>query len=340
MDSTLTVNYGQAISEKQIELFLGMYVNTCGLFAVQNSDGTYAYVRRPLEPKHVRMHLEGKLTLGLLVGEDGTTKFGVVDIDSTCADAVMETWTRCDEMGLPFITVFSGCKGYHVQTFFDKPTDIRKAREVMKLISGEHEVWPRQSSIAPGEIGNCIKAPFGIHRKTGRWCIAVNRDFETVEDHWAVLRNVEHANADRVLAEAYLRAQGLKERSSTDAVRAPEEMKPCLINHFRLGTDQGLRNRMGFALACEMRRVGTTEQQASSMLTEWNRKNRPPLPVHEVEVLVRSAYRRDKPYEYGCNPNGALREMVACSGRTNCPYYRQLVRRNLIAVSADSGSTT
>jgi hypothetical protein len=134
----------RAVTEEQVHLFIRTFVNRWEApFPIQNSDGSYTYVLRTLERKHVRMHLEGKLTLGLLVGEDGKTKFGVVDIDCAIPDVITAVWEKCYEFGLSYFTVFSGRKGYHVIVLFDKPTDAKKAEAVMKLVGGEHEIWPR-----------------------------------------------------------------------------------------------------------------------------------------------------------------------------------------------------
>jgi len=51
---------------------------------------------------------------------------------------------------------------------------------------------------------------------------------------------------------------------------------------------------------------------------------RPPLAQRELESVVRSAYQRAEPCEFGCNPNGALRRLVECPGRSNCTYYQGL----------------
>jgi hypothetical protein len=134
----------RVVTDKQVDLFIETFVNRWEPpFPIQNSNGGYTYVHRRLERKHVRMHLEGILTLGLLVGEDNTTKFGAVDIDCAIPDVINNVRAKCREIGLPYFTVFSGGKGYHVIVLFDRPTDAEKAREVMRLVGGEHEIWPR-----------------------------------------------------------------------------------------------------------------------------------------------------------------------------------------------------
>lgn len=315
------------VTAEQVGLFVETFVSRWKPFPVQKPDGSYLHVHRRLNEQDIYNHLLGRLTIGLLPGEDGSTKLGVVDIDLPTPDAVAAVRKRCAEFAMPFITVYSGSKGYHVTTFFEHPTPISKARAVMMLVAGEHEVWPKQTHVAPGRLGNCIKAPFGIHRKSGNWCVAVDEGFELIEDHWQLVREVARTNADRILAQAFMQTQGGQKRPSggESPLQTPKDIKPCLEEHRECGTDQGLRNTVGFALATEMRRVGLGDDKAIALLEDWNTRNRPPLGRRDVDSLMRSAYGREKSYEYGCS--GPLTQFVACVGKSKCSYYQQLRHR-------------
>jgi hypothetical protein len=177
---------------------------------------------------------------------------------------------------------------------------------------------------ATNRPGRCIKGPFGRHRKTGEWCVAVNDGFEEVPDWARLVNETPRVNADEVLADAYMRMKEMRKRGSSTFCAANAEMKPCLREQLETGTVQGLRNETAFALASELRRVGNGENEALAALGQWNQKNRPPLSQRELESVVRSAYQRAEPYEFGCNPNSALRRLVECPGRSNCSYYQGL----------------
>jgi hypothetical protein len=154
--------------------------------------------------------------------------------------------------------------------------------------------------------------------------VAVDDGFEAIEDWWRLVPGTARVSADKVLAEAYLRMKEVKRTSSSRFSAADGKMKPCLKEQLESGTVQGLRNETALALASELRRLDTGEKEALRALGEWNEKNRPPLSQREVESVVKSAYRQTVPYEFGCNPDGALRRLVDCPGRGNCDYYQQL----------------
>ena len=182
-------------------------------------------------------------------------------------------------------------------------------------------------SSSPKGPGRCTKAPFGVHRKTMEWCVAVDDGFEEIEDWPRLLRETPRVNADKVLAEEYLRMREIRNTSSSRFSGSDGDMKLCLEEVLETGTSEGARNEVGFALASETRRMSMTEDEALAALERWNEKNKPPLGRREVEWIVRSAYRRAEPCEFGCNPNGALRRLVDCPGRSNCTYYRKLMQR-------------
>jgi len=61
---------------------------------------------------------------------------------------------------------------------------------------------------------------------------------------------------------------------------------------------KGNRNNAALKLATFYRRKGLNKEQTTKLLTEWNNKNQPPLPLHELKNTINSAYKRPKPYAY------------------------------------------
>lgn len=325
------------VTDEQISVYRDLFVSRLSPFFVQRDYGKYFRVDRCINDGHIRAHLRGSITLGLLVGEDSTTKFALVDIDRGSPDAVTPVWRGFDALGISTITMFSGRKGFHVIVLFDKMTPLAKARSVVRLASGDHEVWPKQSRIVPGQLGNCIKGPFGVHRVTGKRCVAVNRRFEYVEDHWSLIRDLPRTSAEAVLARVPSLSQGHAPRKSASAFVGPATMKPCLARELAHGTEIGRRNEVGFALATELRRLGYAEEKAVDVLGSWNARNRPPLPQREVEGLCVSAYARSRSYEYGCAPDGRLRQFVQCVGTENCAYYQAMMHKSTSGKRAPAG---
>lgn len=64
------------------------------------------------------------------------------------------------------------------------------------------------------------------------------------------------------------------------------------------GCGEGLRNDSGVKIATWFRRRGMSKEETLKRMMEWNNKNNPPLRDREIEQIVESAYRREKPYGY------------------------------------------
>jgi hypothetical protein len=56
------------------------------------------------------------------------------------------------------------------------------------------------------------------------------------------------------------------------------------------GVDSGIRDNTCFTLALALKVEGYGQDQAISLLLEWNQKNSPPLPISDVITKVKSAY--------------------------------------------------
>lgn len=306
------------ITDEQVASFTATFVLRKAPFLVQQRNGSYSRIDRTLNSGHVRAHLGGSITLALLPGEDSRTSFAVVDIDRASPDAVVPVWRQCDVLGLEVLTVYSGRKGFHVFAFFNEATPLAQAQDIVRLVAGTNEVWPRQRFIRQGACGNAIKAPFGVHRVTGNWCMAVNRGFEAIDDPWSILHTIRRADAAAVLAKVSASRPENAVAGAFVARDLPGQMRPCLDREWRRGTEMGKRNEVGFALAAEFRRIGLSEDEARDRLDQWNQRSRPPLSSREVGLVCRSAYAAARPYVFACSPHGALRRLVSCDRDGGC----------------------
>ncbi len=182
--------------------FLTLFSGREGVYARQWTSPTgetgYTPVEEPLTPKVAEHHLLGNFTVGVYpVRLDNTVNFIAFDIDiakfavrETITnkrrwDAVMtraqETACRIVDLGAaweaPVHLEDSGFKGRHAWIFLETPIPAGVAKKFGELIVAALaplpreitvEVFPRQSSVARGGLGNLIKLPLGIHRRTGR----------------------------------------------------------------------------------------------------------------------------------------------------------------------------
>ncbi len=236
------------------------------------------------------------------------------------------------DLGAESYIEFSGRKGWHLWVFF-RPhapnTAARRAgRDLLKRAGLEGvEVFPKQDRVSRDRPGSLIKLPLGIHQATGRRCTFASDSGETLPEQLGLLCRM------RTIAPAHLTgALGLRSSrptrsrptapDGTPAGATPGMMKPCVETLIREGTAQGYRNRAGFLIATEMRRIGAGRATAAGVLSAWNTRNRLPLLAPELAAVLASAYRPGDRYEFGCHWTGLLAEIMPefCVGRRCCLY--------------------
>ncbi len=216
----------QAAVRKFLDLFSGR--EDC--FARQWTDkkeGTQGYVpvRRPMTDEDVEDHLSGRKTYGLyIVRSDGLVKTAVIDVDIAkeyrksnlsaeekrtirreCQYLLTRLKELANESGLRPLLEFSGGKGFHFWFFFAAPVEAGRARRFLTplaemlnrdLSSFQLEVFPKQDKLTGKGLGNLVKLPLGIHRKTGKRSHFVDCANRTLENQLSFLLKVEPAAGD------------------------------------------------------------------------------------------------------------------------------------------------
>ena len=246
------VVFGRRPGEAEAALFAQYFQGREGVYARQWVDrqGRVGYqpVHEPLTPRILRQHLDGDLTCGVYpVRVDGTVFFAVWDVDinrnvlekylrrpdrlAELTRMAHETAVRiaalCRSLGLPSLIEDSGFKGRHVWVFFCAPVEARIVRTVAERIARLEpvppelhvDVFPRQDTVEPGQLGNLIKLPLGIHRRTGRRCLFLDPEGRALPDPFRAL-----AETPRLPPEALLRAaESLTGLPPTPSPPSPEE---------------------------------------------------------------------------------------------------------------------
>lgn len=124
--------------------------------------------------------------------------------------------------------------------------------------------------------------------------------------------------------------------------------KPCVAAFFTgaVTPEVGQRSRTAYALAAELRRVGTSGEQALAHMGRWWAK----LPAdireapgrdgqgfrqREVETATRAAYRSEAVKSSGCHSSVWK---GACTDQDHCPFYREITgnRRQSRTAAFDS----
>jgi hypothetical protein len=321
-------------TEKIVELFWHRFIHLDSCYPLQykNNGGGYVLVKEKLIPEIILEHLRGIKTIGMYGSADSTTKWLCIDIDTLDEIAVREVQNHASRFSIPYLTEFSGKKGYHLWVFFDKPYPNKVVRALANQFAFNHEVFPKQDHIGQGKLGNLVKAPLGKHQVTGNWCLFLDKDLRPEKDQYGVLAGIQTINPIQVLKERFPeiytkvccnKPHGAVFPQESSKLKIPV-MKDCIHNAIMKGTDQGSRNEVGHIIASELRRLGVQQEQAEVIMASiWNTHNKPPLEQSEIRVIINSAYGNGE-YSYGCKGGSPLRSYLACVGFDDCLYMKVL----------------
>jgi tetratricopeptide (TPR) repeat protein len=200
-----------------LHLFAGRENVYARQWSAEGGESGYTPVREPLTPTAVRNHLIGNVTLGVYpIRLDDTVTFFAFDVDIRKAalararsslaearrikDAVAADSERLraalESLGIPALLEDSGYKGRHLWVFLDTPEDAAVVRQFGGLFLKatppaspdlQVEFFPKQAATGTG-IGNLIKLPIGIHRRTGRRSRLLLPDGTPAPDPYGLLR--------------------------------------------------------------------------------------------------------------------------------------------------------
>jgi hypothetical protein len=193
-------------SDADLARFLALFSGREDVHARQWADPAkgiqgYSPVPQPLSPAALRNHLLGNTTLGVYpIRLDGRVRFLALDVDIThraLEEAVsspqhaaalrsavhatgLELRDALRALGFDPLLEDSGHRGRHLWIFFDPPLPAERIHELgsrllLRLspllpLGLSLEVFPKQPDRTRGArgLGNLIKLPLGVHRKSGR----------------------------------------------------------------------------------------------------------------------------------------------------------------------------
>ena len=203
----------------------------------------YAPVYKPYSPRIVLNHLLGNFTTGIyLTRPDGHARILAFDLDIT-PDAIASargSVTRAAELrhivtqyaceaaaafrmhGLNPLLEDSGYKGVHIWIAFDDWSPAARLRRLGQCLLAtlppppdtiSVEIFPKQKG-NPVKLGNLIKLPLGIHRKTGRRSVLLDHSGNPYHDQAAALLAFKPTPAQIIL-------------HLLDKLNLPPEASPC-----------------------------------------------------------------------------------------------------------------
>jgi hypothetical protein len=217
-------------------------------WAAPGGDGGYSPVHEPFTVHVARNHLLGSVTVGIYpVRLDNTVTFFAFDVDINkralvrargsvaearrLKDLVSREARRLQDelaaLGVPALLEDSGYKGRHLWVFLTEPEDGGVVRTFGALFLGAFpvsgrdlhvEFFPKQASTGGG-VGNLIKLPLGIHRRTGRRSRLLRPDGSAEPDPHGALRRQPRLGR----AALHGAIQALKARAIAPAREEPPE---------------------------------------------------------------------------------------------------------------------
>ena len=140
-------------------------------YALQWEDGTgYRRVDEPISYARVYEHLQGSLTLGTyVIDEGGMCRFIMFDSDQDDGLATLITLqTTLAGAGVVSYLELSR-RGAHLWVFFSTPIDPALARAwLLPYCPAGVEFYPKQERLTPAHpYGSLVRLPLGVHRRSG-----------------------------------------------------------------------------------------------------------------------------------------------------------------------------
>ena len=243
----------------------------------------------------LKSHLQGKATIGILLGEQGLTKFQCFDVDAENAEEVTIKLVKAlnEYWGIPLEEIhisFSGSKGYHVELFYDKARHYSVFQafynEVLDYIGESiHSIEFRCSKQG-------MKLPLGLHQKTSKFTafctynpvtqqlrkLSAKQSYEyflaitqsSYDEFKELVFDDVNASPDNTLVLANDKAEEFEATISTINLdgKSIDELNAeiaLVLNQNRL-TYPSTRNRVTFLLSVFLKEQGYTLEQVISII--------------------------------------------------------------------------
>lgn len=181
----------------------------------------YTPVNEPFTPAVAKNHFQGSVTIGVYpIRLDGTCTFFAIDLDINKAALekaargknlaqdlrlrlkaiAFEILNRLRILGFNPLFEHSGYKGRHYWVFLDQPEAAGTLLQLGRLLLNwlapllsldfHLEFFPKQGELKGKGLGNLIKVPLGIHRRTGHRAWLLDDEGQPLPNPWQALRSI------------------------------------------------------------------------------------------------------------------------------------------------------
>lgn len=186
----------------------------------------------------LRQHLEGALTIGLYALNPSTQRCKWVAIDADYQDSMEDLLKLQYHLSADKVqaALEMSKRGGHLWIFFEKPLLARECRiyiydlalRLKVPVKGAGlaegiEVFPKHNALSPGEFGNAIRGPLGIHRGARRrfWFYGADYALDQQMVYLKRLRKVTEEDVQRFIAGKSIPDELMGRRRQADCVQAP-----------------------------------------------------------------------------------------------------------------------
>jgi hypothetical protein len=236
-------------------------------------------VRASVTSDLYRKHLNGIQGLGVIpIRDDGTVRFGAVDIDRYIGLDLHALDRRVNELELPLVVARSKSGGAHLYLFCreDISADLvnTKLAEWASALGHEGvEVFPKQKKLRSNGTGNWINLPYFGGDQSERHAI-------------------QHGERLSLAAFLQVARKAAVTKAELEAIAIPKQAGAVLPTPAK-----GERNTTLFRRACALRRLGYGDATIRAALDELNARCERPLPESELDQISRNVVHNYEPAE-------------------------------------------
>lgn len=253
--------------------------------------------------------------------DNGTCRWGCVDIDSGDFSEALEVQAGLRAAGIASWIEASKSKGYHVWVFCDGWVHAGYMRPLLVEVAHaaglpeKTEINPKQVEATKKGVGNCVRLPYGAWSRAhpGRCCMVLSPNGEyrpfSLEDFLAEVEPTPVLHIELVGGAAAARQQArVSVKNAVQRLRELDRQVPLFGPRTpKGGSDQrackilmgldrandGERNECAFVMACYLKGIGKSEDQARSEMTTAVRRSfdRGEDFVDEAMEVVAKVYR-------------------------------------------------
>ena len=237
-------------------------------------------------------HLSGKQGIGVIpIDDNNECSFAALDIDIYDL-SFDDLEAKLNKFKMPLVLCRTKSGGAHLYLFLKEPApaiDVRERITQWAIALGFPgvEVFPKQDYHAgPEDVGNWINMPYFDASRTTRYCIRDGKAL-TVDEF------IDYAHSKQVVLD------DLYDIELVDQDDGLPGAPPCLRTLAANGIPEGTRNNALYNFAVLAKMMDAGGEQWTDTLGQFNTKYmNPPLPLSEVNTLIKSMGKKD--YFYKC----------------------------------------